>query len=98
MGEVGAAVGAHAGEGYAAAMRQAAATRASRAANTYVSPVSMARLQMHGGEVEAALDSLEHACDARDTRLVYVLGNPLYAKLRDQPRFQAILRRMNVPR
>jgi serine/threonine-protein kinase len=98
MGEVGAAVAAHVGEGYAAAMRQAAATRASRAANTYVSPVSMARLQMHAGDIDAALESLEHACDARDTRLVYVLGDPLYQSLREHPRFQAILRRMNVPR
>jgi eukaryotic-like serine/threonine-protein kinase len=48
------------------------------------------------GDVENALTSLEKACDARGMSGVMVNMDPRYAALRGEPRFQNILKRMNL--
>jgi TolB-like protein/Tfp pilus assembly protein PilF len=45
---------------------------------------------------ERAIDWLEKAYEERDPNLPYV-GMPIYDPLRDHPRFQGLLRRMNLP-
>ena len=49
------------------------------------------------GQADAALAALERGYEARDPRLPWVNGHPMYEKLRSDPRFQDLLRRMNFP-
>jgi tetratricopeptide (TPR) repeat protein len=47
------------------------------------------------GDYENAMDWLEKAFEVRDPNLPYVAG-PLYDPLRSNPRFQDLMRRMNL--
>jgi TolB-like protein/Flp pilus assembly protein TadD len=82
--------------GYPGAMRRAAEVQAERSHKTYVSPESVAELYLQGGEKDLALQWLEKAYEVRDPNLPY-LGMPYYDSLRSEPRFQDLLRRMNLP-
>jgi class 3 adenylate cyclase/TolB-like protein/Flp pilus assembly protein TadD len=63
---------------------------------SYVSPCNAAVRHLALGETEAALDSLESACAHRDPLLVVVYRLPAYDSLRDQPRFQALARKIQA--
>jgi serine/threonine-protein kinase len=49
------------------------------------------------GEKEKALPWLEMACDEHDPNMVMLKVEPAWDPLRDDPRFQDLLRRMNFP-
>jgi TolB-like protein/Tfp pilus assembly protein PilF len=83
--------------GYAGAMRRAAETLAARPKLSYVLPTQVAALYAHAGEKERALDWLEKAYQERDMYMVYLSVDPTWDSLRDDPRFQSLLRRMNFP-
>jgi TolB-like protein/lipoprotein NlpI len=57
----------------------------------------IAALQAESGEDEKALDFLEQLYPRRDTDLVQLKVDPRMDNLRSNPRFQALLRRMNFP-
>ncbi len=57
---------------------------------------SFAAIYASLGDVENALTYLEKACDARGMSGVMVNMDPRYAGLRGEPRFQNILKRMNL--
>jgi Tfp pilus assembly protein PilF len=57
----------------------------------------LAYYYIHAGEKEKALDKLEQAFEERDPNLVYIKVAPEWDGLRDDPRFQDIVRRMNFP-
>jgi len=48
------------------------------------------------GEDETAIDCLERAFEERSGGIYGVKGSYLFAALRNHPRFQALLRRMNL--
>jgi TolB-like protein len=50
-----------------------------------------------GGDLDRAMDFLERAYEARNPNLPYIGENPMYDPLRSEPRFQDLLRRMNLP-
>jgi hypothetical protein len=50
------------------------------------------------GERQASLDWLERALDERSFRLTYLNADPIWDKVRSEPRFQAVARRMGLPR
>ncbi len=83
--------------GYAGAMRLAAEKLAARSKFTYVQPMKIARQYTWAGEKERALKWLEKAYQERDAQLVYINVPPEWDSLRDEPRFQDIVRRMNFP-
>ena len=62
----------------------------------YVPPTSLAAVHAALGEVTQALDALERAWLARDTRLVYLKDDTRWAGLREQPRFATLLRQMKL--
>ncbi|HKT59932.1 MAG TPA: protein kinase [Gemmatimonadales bacterium] len=62
----------------------------------YVSPYHMAYVHAGLGEDERALDWLEAAYDQRAGGIFGIKGSFLFAHLRPQPRFQALLRKMNL--
>jgi TolB-like protein/tetratricopeptide (TPR) repeat protein len=64
------------------------------AQDRYVPPTSLAAVHLALGDTTAALDALERAWLARDTRLAYLKDDIRWSGLRDQPRFVALQRLM----
>jgi TolB-like protein/Tfp pilus assembly protein PilF len=81
--------------GYPKAMGLAADTLAARA--TYGKQVEIAGLYAAAGKKDRSLEWLEKAFEARDPNIPYLNVIPLFDGLRDDPRFQDLLRRMNLP-
>ena len=68
-----------------------------RAAREYVPPVDPAFICVGLGENQRALDFLEQAYERRDVQLIWLKIRKQYDPLRDEPRFQDLMRRMNFP-
>jgi eukaryotic-like serine/threonine-protein kinase len=62
----------------------------------YVSPYHMAYVYTGLGEQDRAMDFLERAYEERAGSLYGVKGSFLFTSLRPHPRFQALLRKMNL--
>ena len=65
----------------------------------YVQPTIIAAVHAGLGDVETALDVLDEAHDMRDVWLTRALGGGLFGwfdEIRLQPRFQELLRRMDL--
>ncbi|MBI3112193.1 MAG: protein kinase [Ignavibacteriales bacterium] len=82
--------------GYARAMKLAAETLA-RSQRTYVNPNHTAILYAYAGEQERTMEWLEEAYRTRSSELAYINVEPTWNPVRGDPRFQALLRRMNFP-
>jgi serine/threonine-protein kinase len=67
-----------------------------RARADYVSPVAFAILHVALGDAAGALDWAERAHAERRGWLVYLAVNPMLDPLRDEPRFQTLVRRMRL--
>ena len=63
----------------------------------YVSPGTLADLYVALGERERALASLERAYAEHDNQLQFLAVNPQFDPLRDDPRFQDLVRRVGLP-
>jgi serine/threonine protein kinase/tetratricopeptide (TPR) repeat protein len=61
------------------------------------SPVGLAEAYAQLGEKDRALALLERGYEERDAALAYINTWPLWDPIRSDPRFQALLRRMNFP-
>jgi TolB-like protein/tetratricopeptide (TPR) repeat protein len=90
------------GTGYALAGRTAEAgnvlkTLQERSAQTYVSPYRLALIHAALGEKDAALKRLHQAFEERDIGMVQLKVEPRLDPVRQDPRFQDLLRRMNLP-
>jgi adenylate cyclase len=81
--------------GYKEAMRQAAEAVAARSNRAYA--MRIATLYTYAGEKDRALDWLEIAFQERMQNLVYLNVYPKWDLLRDDPRFQNLIQRMNFP-
>ena len=83
--------------GYLGAMRLAAQTLTTHSRKTYVPPLWIAVLYARAGEKDQALQWLEKACEQREGGdLLTVRLPPEWDDLRSDPRFQDLLRRMNL--
>ena len=82
--------------GYAGAMRAAAETLAARARTQHVMAFSVALLYANAGDREAAIEWLERAYQQHGALLEYVRISPEFKDLRSDPRFQDLLRRLNL--
>jgi TolB-like protein/Tol biopolymer transport system component/Tfp pilus assembly protein PilF len=63
----------------------------------HASPCLVAMIYCNLNETEKALDLMEKAWEARDGRLLWLGVDPQFDELRDNPRFQKILRLTNNP-
>lgn len=63
----------------------------------YVPPNAIAAIHLALGHTERVLDYLEQAYAVRDTFCVLWNVRTVYGPVRDEPRFQELLRRMNFP-
>ena len=68
-----------------------------RARQGHVSGCTFAYAYLGLGEKDQALTWLEQAYEDRDESMVYVKSDPSLDALRSEPRFEALLRRMNFP-
>jgi TolB-like protein/DNA-binding winged helix-turn-helix (wHTH) protein/Tfp pilus assembly protein PilF len=67
------------------------------ARHRYVSGVFFAEAYVGIGQKDQAVTWLERAYDERDRWMVYIASYPALDRLHSEPRFQALLRRMNFP-
>ncbi len=87
---------AHARAGRHDEARRILAAMRAHAQSDYVPPYALASVHARLGDREAALDALEQAHRERDRAMVYLNVNPRFDLLRDDPRFQELVRRMRL--
>jgi tetratricopeptide (TPR) repeat protein len=83
--------------GYQGAMKRAADLLTARAYKTYVNSIDVASLYALAGENAQALDWLEKGLEERSPQMPYIDTWVEFAPLRSYPRFQNLLRKMNLP-
>ena len=86
-------------DGYAGAMRLAAETLVAFSQEAFISPFFIAFVYAASGDKEKSLEWLEKGYEIKDPNMPYIKGNGIIDNLlHDNPRFQDLLRRMNLPR
>jgi serine/threonine protein kinase len=83
-------------DGYSGAMTSAAETMEAFAKQTYVSPYFIAQMYAYAGNKEKTMGWLETAFEMKDPMMPYIHGY-IFDLLDDDPRYQDLLRRMNLP-
>jgi len=83
-------------DGYRGAMMFAAETMAAFSKQTYVSPYFVAVMYAFAGNKDNAMEMLEKGYEMRDPMMPY-MGYYAFDLLHDDPRYQDLLRRMNLP-
>jgi tetratricopeptide (TPR) repeat protein len=63
----------------------------------YISSYGVATIYAALGEIDQAFQWLEKACDERNTELVFLKVDPKLDPLRDDPRFDELVRRVRIP-
>ncbi len=84
--------------GYSGALSRVAEVLIERSLTTYVTPWQIATLYTRAMKIDEALEWLEKAYEAHDANMPYIAVDPIFDSLRDDPRFQDLLRRMNFPK
>jgi len=67
-----------------------------RATREFISPYHFAYVYAGLGDADAAIDCLERAFERRSGAIYGIKGSFLFRNLRDHPRFESLLRRMNL--
>ena len=84
--------------GYEGAMRRMGDLFAARARKTHTTTFTAATYYLRAGDIDLFFDWLDKAFEARDPRLPYTVSGPLGREhVRDDPRFQDLRRRLNLP-
>ena len=84
--------------GYREAMKRAGDVLAARSQRTHVPGIRIARLYAHAGQNDLALAWLKTAVDAKETPTSHLAVAWDWDALRPDPRFQDLLRRLNLLR
>ena len=87
---------AYAGRDYAGAWRRAAELEAARHGGEPGAALDIAQNYLFAGDTTHALDWLEKAYGDHEPSMAYIGCVPLWDSVRSDPRFQALLRRMNL--
>jgi tetratricopeptide (TPR) repeat protein len=87
---------AYAAGGRSTEARELLASLEAQFAEGYGSPVLKVQIHIGLGEHERALDLLEEAADVRAADLAWLCVRPIYAPLRTDPRFDAILKTVGL--
>jgi adenylate cyclase len=83
--------------GYTATLNLEADTLLEQSKTKYLSQTDIASVYSLAANKEGALDCLEQAYEMHDPVVPYIGVFPNYAILRDEPRFQEIMRKLNLP-
>ena len=65
---------------------------------SYVTPWQIATLYTRADIKDKALYWLEKAHEAHDANMPYISVDPIFDNLRDEPHFQELLHKMNLPK
>jgi tetratricopeptide (TPR) repeat protein len=71
-------------------------TITARAANDYISPVSIAYICTALGDKDRAFENLDRAIQDRDPNILGLQSNPIFEGLRTDKRYHALLRKMQL--
>ena len=82
--------------GYFGALSLEADTLFAQSKTAYVNPGDIALLYVCAGNKKRALDCLERGFEIHDINVTYLV-QPIYDCLRNEPRFQALCKKMNFP-
>jgi hypothetical protein len=63
----------------------------------YVSEFNLSVIHAGLGDLDSAFLALEKAFEVRDGRIPYLATEPRFAPLREDPRYQALVRRLGLP-
>lgn len=83
--------------GHADEARRMLQTLATASTQRYTPAVALAIVYVGLGENDRALDWLEKAYEERSIRLAYLRREPIWDRLRQEPRFKDLLRRIPLP-
>jgi len=83
--------------GYYRALSNVADLKVERRKTTFVSPWQIATLYTRAGKNEEALEWLEKSYEERDPNFSYICIDPIFDGLREDSRFQELLRLLNLP-
>ncbi len=83
--------------GYNMAMQRTAEMMISQRDSIYFPSWQIATLYCRAKKKEASLEWLEKAYTEHDSNMPYISVDPLFAFLRDEPRFQNLLKKMGLP-
>ena len=84
--------------GYSGAMGLAAETLAAVSQEIFVSPMFISNVYAASGDKDKTLGWLEKGYEIKDPNMPYIGGNGIVnSLLHDDPRFQELLRKMNLP-
>ncbi len=83
--------------GYQGALQRVAELLIARSRTTFVTPWQIGTLYTRAGKNSEALDWLERAYEAHDQNCIYLGVDPIFDELRNERRFQDLLRRMKLP-
>jgi serine/threonine protein kinase/Tfp pilus assembly protein PilF len=82
--------------GYSGALSQVAEMLIARSRTTFVTPWQIGTLYTRAGKNDEALEWLEKAYKAHDPNMPYISIDPIFDGLRNEPRFQDLLRQMKL--
>ena len=83
--------------GYTAALENLADLMVERSKTRFVTPWRICTLYTRAGMKDKALTYLEKAYDVHDQNMPYIISDPIFDFLRDEPRFQIVIDKMNFP-
>jgi len=83
--------------GYHKAMKHTAEMMISQRDSIYFPSWQIATLYCRAGMKEESLEWIEKAYEEHDSNMPYISVDPLFDFLREEPRFQNILKKMNLP-
>jgi hypothetical protein len=83
-------------EGYSAAMSLAADSMAALSRENHVSPCLISYPYVYAGNKEKTLAWLEKGFEIRDPNMPYIIEPVFVDLLKDEPRYQELLRKMNL--
>ncbi len=72
------------------------ATITERSSHEYISPVSIAYIHTALGDYDAAFGHLDQAIQDRDPNILGLKSNPIFDPLREDPRYLALLKKMQL--
>ncbi len=82
--------------GYSGTMNLLADTLYARLKTKWINPALIAHLYCYAGNKERALDCLELGYEMRDVHVIYSRTYPFFAIVHDEPRYQELMRKLNL--
>jgi adenylate cyclase len=84
--------------GYRLAMQRNAEVLIEKSKTEYITPWQVATLYTRAGMKEEAIEWLQKAFDVHDNNMTYLTADPIFDYLREDPRFQKLVEKMNLPK